>query len=86
MTTQGDIVWVYPAPDAGDTRFIFQLRRGLEKRVRIGLLNSQSNAASLRQLGFEPVNQSEDSWRGQDPDGRWLEVRKLNSVEGGRST
>lgn len=85
VTTQRDVAWVYPATDAGDTRFIFQLRRGLEKRVRIGLSNAQSNPESLQQLGFEAVNHSRDSWRGQDPDGRWLEVRMMQSGEGGRS-
>ncbi|MCY4128880.1 MAG: hypothetical protein OXG15_06515 [Gammaproteobacteria bacterium] len=76
VTTQGDIAWVYPSSDVGNTRFIFQLRQGLEKRVRIGLSNSQSSIQTLQELGFERENRSRETWHGQDPDGRWLELER----------
>ena len=82
VTTQGDITWVYPKADVGNTRFIFQLRRGLEKRVQIGLSNSQLNPETLKRLGFELENRSREIWRGQDPDGRWLELRTTKPGEG----
>lgn len=76
VTPQGDIAWVYPTADVGNTRFIFQLKQGLEKRVRIELSNCQSNPETLKRLGFELENRSLETWRGQDPDGRWLELKR----------
>ena len=74
VTLQDDIAWVYPPPDVGDTRFVFQLRRGNETGVEIVLDRLKLDANTLRRLGFDPVGGSRASWRGHDPDGRKLEL------------
>ncbi len=74
VAQQHEIAWVYPPPNVGDPRFLFQLRRGESKDVVIGIRRSKTRQETLKALGLEPVDQSGVNWRGYDPNGRSLEV------------
>ena len=75
VVRDGDIAWVYPNSDVGDTRFLFQLRKGASKRVAIAFVQSAIEPEVPQTLGLEPVYQAGLRWNGHDPDGRMLEVR-----------
>lgn len=81
VTPQSETAWVYPPTNVGATRFLFQLRLGDTKNVVVGLTNALAKPETLQALGLMPVDKVEMSWRGQDPDGRELEVSIENSVE-----
>ena len=75
VASDGDIAWIFPNTDVGDTRFLFQLRKGSSKRVKITLAQSAIDPKVPRTLGLEPGDTAGLSWRGHDPDGRMLEIR-----------
>ncbi len=75
VARDGDVAWVYPNFDVGDTRFLFRLRKGTSKRVAITLVQSAIDPKVTRTLGLEPGDQGGLSWKGLDPDGRILEIR-----------
>ena len=81
VVREGEIAWVYPPMNVGDTRFLFQLRGGETKNVVIGIVKSESHQETLSGLGLEPLSQSESTWHGRDPDGRTLEIH-LNKESG----
>lgn len=81
VSQQREIAWVYPRKDVGDTRFLFQLRRGEARDVVIGLKNLDSSAEELKALGLKPVGKSGMTWYGHDPDGRKLELSISNLTD-----
>jgi len=75
VTRDNDSAWVYPNTNAGDTRFLFRLTEGTSKRVAITLAQSAIDSKVCRSLGLEPASRAGLNWKGDDPDGRMLEVR-----------
>ena len=81
VARQGDIAWIYPPTNVGDTRFLFQLRRGEAKNVVIGLKNLELSTNELKAMGLEPEGESGVIWTGHDPDGRKLELSISNLMD-----
>ncbi len=71
-----ELAWVYPKSHVGDTRFIFQLKLGEERRVEIRLSGTEFQTRTLGELGINAVEPPGLSV-GHDPDGRILEINQL---------